>query len=444
MDIRPWSRFSRSILAVLMGAGTLVGVVLTLVSTYKQKAQSESALILRGEALTRSMARTVLVPMVLDDSAAMGLLAHGFLEEPDVVYADLLGPDGKTLLAKLPSPDFLVPAAVAGLSSVSRQRFTARGRNAWWDITLPIRYSSSDKAHGELLGFARLGLSEARVRQELRGILWSNIGLSLGIMTLAFVLASLLIHRMTRNMHALTEEAQLTAELKRSNKELEAFSYSVSHDLRAPLRSIDAFTQILLAEYRDRLDEKAQGYLARVRTGCQRMAQLIDDLLSLSKVMRQEMSRSPVPLTDIARQTAADLAEANPDRKVGVSIQEGMTIEGDPGLMRIVLENLLGNAWKFTQKRPDARITFTSTRKGRDRVFCIRDNGAGFDMAYANKLFGAFQRLHSGAEFPGTGIGLATVQRIIARHGGQIWAESTLGQGAAFFFQLREGFLTES
>lgn len=444
MDIRPWSRFSRSILAVLMGAGTLVGVVLTSVSTYKQKAQSESALLLRGEALTRSMARTALVSMVLEDTAAMALLARGFLEEPDVVYADLLGLDGKSVLASPPSRVFPIPASLPGSTGVSRQRLVSGGRNASWDITLPMRYTSGDNSHGELLGFARLGLSESRVRQELRGILWSNIGFSLGIMTLAFVLASLLIHKMTRNLHALTEEAQLTAELKRSNKELEAFSYSVSHDLRAPLRSIDAFSQILLVEYRDKLDEQAQGYLSRVRIGCQRMAQLIDDLLSLSKVMRQEMSRRLVPLTDIARETASNLAEANPERKVDVSIQEGMTIEGDPGLMRIVLENLLGNAWKFTQKRPDARIAFTATRKGRDRIFCIRDNGAGFDMAYANKLFGAFQRLHSGAEFPGTGIGLATVQRIIARHGGQIWAESNPGQGAAFFFQLREGFLTES
>jgi signal transduction histidine kinase len=226
------------------------------------------------------------------------------------------------------------------------------------------------------------------------------------------------------------------ASLETANKELEAFSYSVSHDLRAPLRAINGFTSIVLDEGAEQLDEAGKGLLLRVQTACQRMGQLIDDLLSLSRVSRGELTRDQMDLGAIAQSIVTELQKNQPDRKVNVRIADGLTANGDARLLRVALENLLGNAWKFTSKQPDATIEFAAQQQGDETAFFVRDNGAGFDMQHAEKLFGAFQRLHSMDDFPGTGIGLATVQRIIHRHGGRIWAEGTPGKGAAFFFTL--------
>ena len=232
-----------------------------------------------------------------------------------------------------------------------------------------------------------------------------------------------------------------THELEAANKELEAFSYSVSHDLRAPLRAIDGFSLALLEDYTGKLDDQGQNYLSRVRAGSQRMAQLIDDLLKLSRITRIEFSREIVNLSKLATEISERLKEGQPERAVTFEIQPDITGYGDERLLRVALENLLGNAWKFTSKGEQAKISFgQNAANGRPEYF-VRDNGAGFDMAYANKLFGAFQRLHSASEFEGTGIGLATVQRVISRHGGNIRAESRVGEGATFCFTLpvREG-----
>jgi light-regulated signal transduction histidine kinase (bacteriophytochrome) len=228
-----------------------------------------------------------------------------------------------------------------------------------------------------------------------------------------------------------------TLELQTANKELEAFCFSVSHDLRAPLRSIDGFSDVLLKEYQDKLDEQGQRYLQRVRSATLRMGQLIDDLLGLSRVTRTEMRREDVDLTAAAREVVIELRRLEPERNVEVTIAEGLAAQGDPQLLRQVLENLLGNAWKYTSKQAAARIEIGSCRGRNGRpAFFVRDNGAGFDMSYANKLFGVFQRLHSPSEFPGTGVGLATVQRIVQRHGGEVWAEGSVGLGATFYFTL--------
>jgi len=230
--------------------------------------------------------------------------------------------------------------------------------------------------------------------------------------------------------------ADRTAQLQAVNKELEAFSYSVSHDLRAPLRHIDGFSQALLEDYRDKLDEVGKGYLREVRSASQEMAQLIDDVLQLARVTRSEMRREVVNLSDLARSIAAELRKREPKRKVILNLKEEFATRGDKRLLKIVLDNLLGNAWKFTSKRAQAQITFGREQKNGETTYFIRDNGAGFDMAYVGKLFGAFQRLHTAGQFEGTGIGLATVQRIVYRHGGRVWAEGTVNEGATFYFTL--------
>jgi signal transduction histidine kinase len=227
-----------------------------------------------------------------------------------------------------------------------------------------------------------------------------------------------------------------TGELERANAELEAFSYSVSHDLRTPLRAIDGFSQALLEDYASQLDDTARDYLARVRAGAQRMGQLIDDLLKLARVSRTVLNKEPIDLSAIATDIVKELRAAQPDRNVEVKITPAMMDAGDTHLIRIALENLLNNAWKYTGKRAEAMIEFGQRTRGDQLRYYIADNGAGFDMAYAGKLFGAFQRMHDAKEFAGTGVGLATVQRIIHRHGGRIWAEAEVDKGSTFYFTL--------
>ncbi len=230
--------------------------------------------------------------------------------------------------------------------------------------------------------------------------------------------------------------AERTAQLVNSNAELEAFSYSVSHDLRAPLRSIEGFSQALVEDYGAVLDEQGRDYLRRVRNGAARMSELIDDLLALSRVSRSAMLRGTVDLSALAVTVTQTLRIRTPERSVAVDISPGLTAEGDARLLQIVLENLLGNAWKFTRKQAHPYIEFGITQQEGKPVYFVRDNGAGFDMAHAGKLFGAFERLHAAADFEGTGIGLATVRRVIQRHDGNVWAEGKPGQGATFYFTL--------
>jgi PAS domain S-box-containing protein len=230
---------------------------------------------------------------------------------------------------------------------------------------------------------------------------------------------------------------QRAAELEAANKELEAFSYSVSHDLRSPLQSIDGFSQVLLEDYADRLDTEGQEHLKHVRSSCLQMGEIIDALLALSKMMRTEMFRQRVDLSVLACQIADELKAKAPDRVVDFVIANDLTADADPQLLRVVLENLLNNAWKFTSKQPRARIEVGSLLQSNgEQVFYVRDDGAGFDMEHAQKLFSPFKRFHKASDFQGTGIGLATVQRVIARHGGKIWASAAVDHGATFCFTL--------
>ena len=249
------------------------------------------------------------------------------------------------------------------------------------------------------------------------------------------------LNRANSGLLALTGEmeervARRTEQLEAVNAELESFGYSVSHDLRQPLRVIEGFSQALLEEFQDRLDDVGVDYLVRICRGTRRMGDLIDDLLNLSRITISAIQKTDIKLSEISRTVISQLLESDPERKVKVHIPDGLNAHGDSRLMHVAMENLLGNAWKFTANNPDAEIEMGSVERKREQVYFVRDNGAGFNTEYADKLFGAFQRLHQESEFPGTGIGLATVQRIIRKHGGNIWAESEVGKGATFYFSL--------
>jgi len=232
---------------------------------------------------------------------------------------------------------------------------------------------------------------------------------------------------------------QRTAELEAANKELDAFTYSVSHDLRAPLRRIEGFGRILGDEYADRLDDRGRHFLERIRAGSTEMAEMIDSFLKLSRSTRSELTIESVDLSALAESVVARLREREPERAVSIAIAPGMAAQGDRRLLGAVLENLLGNAWKYTRTTKGAAIRFETEESDGPTVYAVRDNGAGFDMAYADRLFLPFSRLHRPEEFEGTGIGLATVVRILARHGGRIRAEGAVGRGATFRFTLWEG-----
>jgi PAS domain S-box-containing protein len=242
------------------------------------------------------------------------------------------------------------------------------------------------------------------------------------------------VHRLNDVLERRVRER--TAELETINTELASFSYSISHDLRGPLRGIDGFSQALLEDNKETLDGKSQDYLRRVREAAQHMGHLIDDLLKIARISKSEIQHKSVDLSAEARGVFESLQEQYPERSVEATVQEGLLAGRDARLIRILMEHLLGNAWKFTMREEKPRIEFGSFIKEGETIYFVRDNGVGFDMAYIGKLFGTFQRLHTLDDFPGTGVGLATVQRIINRHGGRIWAEGEVGKGATFYFTL--------
>jgi signal transduction histidine kinase len=290
-----------------------------------------------------------------------------------------------------------------------------------------------------------------RVRGEQAGLYESRTGTALLVASWVLVLGATvrwqtgILNRADLKRKAAEDEiAALNRKLRRratevetANRELEAFSYSVSHDLRAPLRSITSFSQALIEDCAEVLDDQGRDYLERIVRAGRRMADLIEDMLTLSRISRGEMRREQVDLSATAADVVDELAQGQPEREVELAIEPGLMAEGDPKLLRIMLGNLLGNAWKFTSLESSPRIEFgVLPSDNGDRVFFVRDNGAGFDMAHADSLFTPFQRLHRETEFPGTGVGLATVQRVIRRHGGKVWAQGKVSHGATFFFTV--------
>lgn len=257
-----------------------------------------------------------------------------------------------------------------------------------------------------------------------------------GNLVIAIVQDLTILREREKSIESLTKRMVRDAKLKEVNKELEAFSFSVSHDLRSPLRVVDGFSQILLEDYAPKLDAYGKDCLDRIRGAAQRMGQLIDDLLKLSRITRSELNERQVDLSAMAHEITDALMEFEPERHVEFVIKEDMIALGDAALLRIALENLLNNAWKFSAGRAPARIEIGQRDSDNVKIFYVKDNGAGFDMAYASNLFGAFQRLHNAKDFPGTGIGLATVQRVINRHSGRVWAEAEPDKGATIYFTL--------
>ena len=237
--------------------------------------------------------------------------------------------------------------------------------------------------------------------------------------------------------------ASFTEELEEKNKELEAFSYSVSHDLRAPLRTITGFSRVLVEDYQDRLDAQANNSLQRISGAAARMSQLIDDLLKFARMARSELVRTKVNLSELAQDIVSQLQSGDPERPVTAIVAPSLVVDADSALLRVVLENLIGNAWKYTSKQPSSRIEFGAQSQHSQTIYFVRDNGAGFNMEHAGRLFDPFKRLHDDREFPGIGIGLATVQRIIRRHGGEIWADSEVGNGATFYFRLESASVNQ-
>ena len=430
--LAPW-RANTAINAVLFGVAALALVALVLLtqrSSMESEARERSA-ILEAQVRERTAA-------LRDSEARFRAIAdhspdHLIVQDADLRYVYVMNPQlgltERDMLGKT-DRDFLGREDAEKLTALKMQVIrTAKPLNVetslrsgsgelqWFEGTYVPRPGEGTQVDG-LIGYFRnvTGRKQAQARME----------------------------ELNRALEARSRELEKTnlrmeevnQELAEANRELEAFSYSVSHDLRAPLRAIDGFSQALLEDYADKLDADGQDCLRRVRAGSQRMGQLIDDILQLSRATRATLEHESIDLSALARDIVAELRAAEPDRTVQIDIEDGLRAEGDSRLVRQVLQNLLGNAWKFTGKQAAARIEFgAATQEGR-RIFFVRDNGAGFDMQYADKLFIPFQRLHAMEEFPGSGVGLAIVHRIVQRHGGKVWAEAQIGRGATFSFTL--------
>jgi signal transduction histidine kinase len=354
------------------------------------------------EYLVRLLASRWVVDAVADGRAA---LESALERPPDLVLSDVMMPrlDGVALLQALRADPRTSTVPVVLLSARAGEEAVLAGLETGADDYLVKPFSAR-----ELISRVGTHLEMARVRRAAADI---------------------------ANELAETRAA-LLKDLERKNRELESFSYSVSHDLRAPLRAIDGFGDALLEDHAAQLNPKGQRWLQQIRAAAKRMAELIDDLLTLSKVERAELHREPVDLSQLGRRLCEVLARSNPERLVAFVVEEGLVADADARLVEIVLENLLGNAWKFTSRRTEARVELRRSEGDGRGVYFVRDNGAGFDMASSGRLFGAFQRLHPPGDFDGTGIGLATVQRILLRHGGEVWAEAEVDRGATFYFTL--------
>jgi len=413
------------------------GIILARVTAVLRSSASSSVVVSTASLLGPKRILTVDDSLTYLHEVAAQLREEGY----DVVPARS-GEEALELLAVQMVDCILLDLVMPGLSGQETCR-RIKGTTAWRDIPL-IMHTALEEPEAMIEGInagaddyiAKSSDHEvlcARVRAQLRRKQFEDENRSIREQLLQKELEVVAAN----SARELAETRGLfVEELESKNSELEAFSYSVSHDLRAPLRSIDGFSKLLLEDHAARLDAKGQDYLHRICESAQRMGELIDDLLLLSRVGRADLARGRVDLSSIARAVFEELKNRDPSRQVTLSVEDHLLVEADSGLMRVVFENLLGNAWKFAAKVLSANIEVGTDQQEGVAVFFVRDNGAGFNMSYAEKLFSPFQRLHTESEFPGTGIGLATVHRIVDRHGGRIWASSAENQGATFYFTI--------
>lgn len=413
------------------------GIILARVTAVLRSSGSSSAVVSTSSLLGPKRILTVDDSLTYLHEVAAELREEGY----DVVPARS-GEEALELLSVQTVDCILLDLVMPGLSGQETCR-RIKGTAVWRDIPL-IMHTALEEQDAMIEGInagaddyiaksSDLEVLRARVRAQLRRKQFEDENRSIREQLLQKELEVVAAN----SARELAEtRATFVEELKQKNSELEAFSYSVSHDLRAPLRSIDGFSHLLLEGYSSVIDNKGQDYLRRVCESARRMGELIDDLLSLSRVSRSELKRDQIDLSSIARVVFEELMKKDPERHMELRATEQLLADADGRLIRIVFENLLGNAWKFTTKVPAPRIEIGSEQMQEGTVFFIRDNGAGFDMSYAENLFRPFQRLHSESEFPGTGIGLATVHRIINRHGGRIWAKGAVREGATFYFTI--------
>ena len=351
--------------------------------------------------------------------------------------------EGLKSLIRSRAEDFLSGEKPSGTFYTEEVEQPCKDGSTIWTEVITTYYLNEETGHVEVRGVSRDIAERKHTEEKSRAVQVELQRLVEEADQSRQVLLSLLedqklaeerIHQL--NIELEQRVQQRTIQLESANKELEAFAYSVSHDLRAPLRAMDGFSAALLSDYPDRLDEQGRHYLERIQEASRRMGQLINDLLKLSRVTRTDFNRQQVNLSLLAQQISANLQALEPQRAVECEIAPDLIVAGDASLLRIVMENLLNNAYKFTRPKEVAQIEVGVLKKDEETVYFVRDNGVGFDMEYVGKLFAPFQRLHSMQEFPGTGIGLVTVQRIVHRHGGRVWPESVINQGTTFYFTL--------
>lgn len=482
------------IVPITLAGALAIGLVAAALSTDEVARYHVQA----GEQMTTTLAQRSDLPLLYESSFGIAEIANSLFDNPLVREVRVVGKDGKLLFGRTHGEDgaWQYPTALSEETAATEQddvwlfsRKVRTARPAAVSPELPeaaLLGSTGD----EVLGEVQLALSKEALFKARRSIFFGNLFVALAFSLMAVSATLLMLRRFSRPLESLADtmhkvraghwveseppagpreireiaesyqalmatlrqrEEQLrefnedleerirqrTQALEAANKELEAFSYSASHDLRAPLRAIDGFGKALLEDYGASLDPTAITYLRRMCAGASRMSDLIDDMLKLSRITRYEMQATDVDMSEMAEALAAVLRERNPDRQVDFRVTPGMRVRADRNLLRIALENLLDNAWKYTSKVAAARVEFGPVRQSHETVYVLHDNGAGFDMRFAGKLFGAFQRLH-GKEFEGTGIGLAIVQRVVIRHGGRIWAGAEVDNGATFYFTLPE------
>ncbi|MBI3553023.1 MAG: hypothetical protein HY077_10960 [Elusimicrobia bacterium] len=412
-DVVKWVEFARQVFGVILVSIVTMAGVSAILSTKQAEGLLLDSLSAQGRAIADALARSVFVPLTLEDEKTLASLLNLYRDVGDVASVRILSPDGRVL-----------HEVVRGTSKATM--VTVRSP------IVPILDPSETRRPAKPIGSVEVLLWSDQIKAKARTIAWVNVLVS-GVLALGVsVIGFLMIRNLVTRMQDLIGEARLVEEVKKANSELESFSYSVSHDLRAPLRAIDGFSKILQEDYAPALDAEGRRLLGTVCANARQMGRLIDDLLAFSRLGRKALEKTSVDMEALADSVVGQLRTAEPRRSIAVERKPLPGAHADAALLQQVMTNLVSNAFKFTSQKPEARVEIGFA----EGAFFVKDNGAGFDMKYSKKLFGVFSRLHRADEFEGTGVGLALVHRIVSRHGGRVWADARPGEGATFYFTL--------